>query len=180
MPWYVPLLIFVARLCDVSIGIVRTILVIRGNRYLAALLGFVEVSIWITAVSSVVIYIKESWLALVAYSGGFAVGNLLGILIEERLALGQQAIRVINTDPGLPLAQRLREHGLAVTQLEGMGLRGKHEVCFLVVPRRRTREVTQLVLLLCPGAFLTVEDVRDATTAARRAGNRLSAWGKRK
>ena len=49
-----PLMIFVARIMDVSIGTLRIIFVSRGNKLVAPILGFFEVLIWIFAISYII------------------------------------------------------------------------------------------------------------------------------
>src|SRR5690606_24011260 len=84
MPWFIPILIFFARICDVSIGTVRTILVLGGYRITSALLGAIEVVNWVLAVGGAIRYLTEPS-ALIAYAGGFATGVLVGMTIEEKL-----------------------------------------------------------------------------------------------
>lgn len=177
MPWYIPILIFLSRVADVSIGTIRTILVIRGWKMASALLGFLEVTIWIVAVSSVLAYIRESLWTILAYSGGFATGILVGMAIEQRLAFGQQAIRAINTDQTINLAARLRHDGYAVTDIDGRGVRGPVEICFLVLDRKKVPEAIRKILRYSPNIFLTVEDIRDYSTQfVRSAPIRTPAW----
>jgi len=181
MAWYLPILIFLARICDVSIGTVRIITVIRGHKLIAALLGFAEVTIWIFAVSAVIVNIRESLWTVVCYAGGFATGTLIGMMIEEKIAMGNQMVRVVNTDGTKHVATFLREKGFIVTQVEASGASGRRELSFLVVPRKKTQQVLDLVFEYCPDAFVTVEDVRTATSPTRffeEPRSRLPAWRK--
>ncbi len=166
MEWYVPLLVFLARICDVSIGTVRIIVVIRGHKLWAALLGFVEVTIWLFAVAAVIGNIREYPLAIIAYAGGFAMGNLVGMLIEEKIALGNQIIRAVSTDPSLNVSQLLRDKGYQVTQVAAHGVSGPAELCFVVVPRRKAQRVMDEILGYSPESFITVEDIRQVAGAS--------------
>lgn len=168
MVWYMPIVIYFARITDVSIGTVRIILVIRGRKYLAALLGLMESIIWVLAVSQVIIHIKEGVIPLIAYGAGFATGTLVGIVIEQRIALGEQIIRAVNSDPSVHLTDFLRSEGHMVTQVSAEGAIGPVEMAFLVAPRRKVRKLTRTILENCPSAFITVEDVRTASNALSR------------
>jgi len=158
MAWYIPLLIFVARIGDVSVGTVRTILVMGGHQVAAAVLGFVEVTIWVLAVGGALKYLSEP-LAVIGYAGGFAAGVLVGMWIEERLALGYRMVRVISRNPEVDLAEKMREEGYRVTRLQGSGRTGAVEIDFLVIRRKSLRQVRGLINKYAPDAFLTVERV---------------------
>lgn len=160
MPWYIPLLIFLARLTDVPIGTLRIIFVVRGAPVVAAILGFFEVSIWVLGVSGVLKYLFDNPLAILGYAGGFAVGNLVGLWIERKLALGQLAVRIINTRKDIRLTPLLREAGYGVTEVGATGKDGPVELCFLVIPRAVVLKLEKFVLGLVPGAFMSVENVR--------------------
>ncbi|MBN1475310.1 hypothetical protein JXA47_01010 [Candidatus Sumerlaeota bacterium] len=179
MPWHIPLLIFLARICDVSIGTLRVITVVRGRKLIAAVLGFFEVGIWLVAVSRVLQTsdLRESMVLVIAYAGGFSCGTLVGMLIEQRLALGDQLVRAINTDPAVNLAPLLRHEGHMVTEFEGKGALGPVELCFLVTPRRRASLAVGDILRICPGAFITVGDIRDTSNAmSRTPRSRALGW----
>jgi len=90
----IPLMIMFARICDVTIGTFRIILVSRGERLYASLAGFVEVFIWVVAVSQVLTNFG-GLINYIAYAAGFAIGNYIGITLERRLAMGMVVMRVI-------------------------------------------------------------------------------------
>ena len=176
MPWYIPALIFVARVTDVGLGTVRTIFVVRGLSKLAATIGFFEVIIWVLAVSGTLKYLSNPF-ALIAYGGGFAAGTMIGIWLERVLALGLQAVRVINTNPELSLADRLHEAGYPVTEVEGRGLKGRVEFCYIVVPRDQVKPLIDFVFSIEPKAFLSVEDVRETVGGViRRSRSTAPMW----
>ncbi|MFI4916662.1 MAG: DUF2179 domain-containing protein [Phycisphaerales bacterium JB060] len=159
--WPILILIFCARLLDVPIGTVRMIMVMNGHRYASALLGFFEVIIWMIAVGKAIQYI-DSVVALVAYGAGFAVGTLIGMNIEQRLAIGWRVIRVINPRPELLLADRLRTGGLNPTRVDGRGGTnggndGPVEMVFLAVRRKIVPDVMEKVARIAPEAFVSVE-----------------------
>lgn len=162
MAWYVPVLIFLARICDVSIGTVRSMLVVAGYQIIPAIMGFFEVLIWVLAVGSAIRYLDNPW-ALMGYAGGYATGVILGVKCEERLALGYRILRIISIDKNIELATALRTAGYRVTRVEGEGRDGKVEVDFLVVKRRQVGDVRSLVRQIAPRAFITVERVDHAS-----------------
>ncbi|MCC5876800.1 MAG: DUF2179 domain-containing protein [Candidatus Sumerlaeia bacterium] len=161
--WFIPAAVFFARILDVSIGTVRIILVIKGMKFFAATAGFFEVTIWVLAVSAVITNISDSLATLIAYGLGFAVGTLVGMWLEEKLALGSQLIRIVNVDASLNVAAYLREKGYSLTRVIGEGRNGPSEICFVVVSRRRAKRLTEMVYTYCPRAYVTVEDIRSET-----------------
>jgi len=158
MAWYIPFLIFFGRICDVSIGTLRTMIVISGHRILAACLGGVEVVIWILAVGGAIKYLNE-WTAIVGYAAGFMVGVMLGMWIEEKLAFGYRVVRVISTNGAVKLCESIREKGYRVTQVSGHGKSGQVEIAMLVIRRRKLEELRKIVRTIVPEAFITVERV---------------------
>src|SRR5512136_1275959 len=97
-----PILIFCARICDVSLGTIRVIFVSRGYRYLAPVLGFFEISIWLLAIGQIMRNLNN-WTAYLAYAAGFALGTFVGITLEERLSIGMVIVRVITKRDCSPL-----------------------------------------------------------------------------
>ena len=157
--WVVlPILIFLARITDVSLGTVRLIFVSRGYKFLAPLAGFFEVLIWILAIGQIMQNLANP-LCYVAYAGGFATGNFVGLLIAEKLSLGTVIIRVITQKPTADLIDRLRQRQYGVTVMDGQGANGPVQVVFTVVRRREVDDVIELVTRFNPHAFYSIEDV---------------------
>ncbi|MFN3168957.1 MAG: DUF2179 domain-containing protein [Phycisphaeraceae bacterium] len=165
LAWYIPVLIFCARIADVSIGTIRMIFVIAGWRYRAAALGFVEVLIWALAIGGLIQYITHP-VALLSYCGGFAAGNLVGMMIEQKLALGIRVVQVINRDLAANLPDLLREHGYRVTRVPGEGKDGPVEIAFAVVRRRALPQIMALIERHAPDAIVTVERAEHASEGA--------------
>ena len=160
--WVVlPLLVFLARLVDVSLGTVRIILISRGRKYLAPTLGFLEVLIWITVVSQVVSG-AQNIVAYLAYAAGFAVGNYVGMLIEEKLAIGTLVVRVILPQEGSLLVERLHAEGYGATYVDGHGASGPVMLIYTIVMRKELPRVVNLIQQVHPRAFFTVEELRSA------------------
>src|SRR5512134_109862 len=163
--WYtwvlLPLIVFLARLSDVTLGTIRIIFVARGRKYLAPLLGFIEVFIWITVVSQIVRG-AQNIAAYLAYAAGFAVGNYVGMIVEERLAIGTLMIRVILPRDGAALVERLHMEGYGVTHVNGQGASGPVTLVYTVVLRKQLPHVVDLIEAVHPKAFYTVEELRSA------------------
>lgn len=160
-----PFFVFFARIADVSLGTIRTICVMRGQRVAAVCLGFVEILIWITAVSSVFAHLDQ-WINAVAYAGGFAAGNAVGMWIEGKIALGIQTVSFISQGNSHAVAERLRTENLRVTTLTGAGRDGPVSICMAIVPRRHTPHIIRVAREIDPAVLVTIEDVRE-TTAMR-------------
>jgi len=153
------LLIFCLRLSDVTLGTLRILMTVRGRKLLAAMIGFVEVTIFVVAISRVVRNVDNVWLVL-GYSSGFAAGTLVGMTIEERLALGWTVVRIISTDLSKTVAAALRQAGFGVTEMSGQGMRGTVEIYEVVVRRADLPRVLQMVEQVDSKAFVTVEETR--------------------
>lgn len=157
-PWG-PLLIFALRICDVSLALLRTLLAVRNVKIAVPIIGFVEVLIWIFAVGAAIENLNSP-LHLLGYAGGFAMGNVVGMWIEGKLAFGLAIVRVISRHGGVEVAEALREQGFGVTELSGHGRDGGVEILDTVVKRRRIPEVLKTIDLWDPGAFVMVEEPR--------------------
>jgi len=181
-PWVgVPLLIFLARTVDVSLGTVRIILVARGHRGIAPLIGFVEILIWLLALSQVIQHLDRS-LNFVAYAGGYAAGTYTGMWLEQRLALGLVAVRVIARSDARELIEALRDADLGVTSVSARGVRDRVRLLFTVIPRKDVDRVLELVRRHQPRAFISISDVRSAEEGHLpdgRSGS-LRFWERRK
>ena len=155
-----PLLVFLARFVDVTLGTMRIIFLSRGRKILAPALGFVEVFIWITAVSQIVRG-AQNFAAYFAYAAGFAVGNYVGMLIEEKLAIGTLVVRIILPKNGSSLAARLREERYGVTFVDGHGGSGNPvALVYTVVMRKELNQIIGIIEEVSPKAFYTVEELR--------------------
>ena len=165
-PWLLVVAIFLARIIDVSLGTLRTLLVFRGRAYIAALIGFVEVLIWITAASQVLADLSAWYLAF-AYAAGFATGNIVGIWFESRLALGLELVRAVSEDLNIQLADKLRERKYSAIRLEGISDAGTPvEIVFVVEKRRRVAELLRAIESVDANAFCTISDVKRHATLA--------------
>lgn len=156
-----PVLIFCARIVDVTFGTLRIIFISRGMRLLAPVVAFFEILIWLVAIGQVFQDIG-SVVNILAYSLGFAVGNYVGILVEERMAMGLVLIRVITQYEADDLIESLKCVNFGVTAVDALGKHGPVKLIFLVVKRKNVSRVLEMVQQHNPNAFYTVADVRSA------------------
>lgn len=154
-----PAVIFVLRVTDVSMATVRTLLIVRNAKLLVPLIGFFEVMIWIFAVGTVVQNLASPW-HVVGYAGGFAMGNVVGLIIEERMALGLATVWTMVRGGGPALAGTLRGLGFGVTELDGRGRDGAVEVLCSVIPRRQVAPYVKTVDHEAPTSFVIVDEPR--------------------
>jgi uncharacterized protein YebE (UPF0316 family) len=160
--WVVlPLLIFFARIMDVSIGTLRLIFVSKGFKFYAPLLGFFEVIVWLLAIGQIMQHL-DNFLCYVAYGLGFATGNYLGIILDEKMSLGTVLIRVVPKMDTTNLINHLRENSFGASLVDIEGMTGKLKMIFTIVKRKDLKEVLGLIQEHNPQAFVTIEDVKTA------------------
>lgn len=153
-------LVFLARVCDVSLGTLRTILVFRAYRVRSAVIGFFESLIWLTA-AGMVLRNMTGWHMALGYAAGYATGNYVGIWLESKLAMGMELVRVISTAPDVAMAAQLRDGQFSVVELDGRGDDGNPiEVLFVVEQRRRLPKLIQRIESTDPSAIYTITDVK--------------------
>ena len=160
-----PLIIFVARICDVSLGTMRIVAVSRGRKNLAPILGFFELLIWIIVISEILDQVKNidgyaCYVGYVAYAAGYAAGNFIGMNIEERIALGSQIIKVFSSKDISPLQKQLYDAGFGTTVVEGDGSAGKVKILYTVISRKTYEQVRTILKEFDPAIFYVIEDVR--------------------
>ena len=158
--WFVlPLMVFLARLVDVTLGTLRISFISQGKRNLAPLLGFIEVFIWITVVSQIVSH-AHNLLAYIAYAAGFAAGAYAGMYLESRLAIGTQIVLTIVQNNASILTDRLHSAGFGVTCVDGQGANSPVKLIYTIVPRKNLESVLSIIRDSHPHAFLSIQDVR--------------------
>jgi uncharacterized protein YebE (UPF0316 family) len=154
-----PFLIFLARIIDVSIGTLRIIFVSKGKKYLAPLLGFFEVLVWIIAMGEIMQNLNN-FACYIGYAVGFATGNYVGMLIEEKLALGIVGIRIVTKRNADNLIQALTEAGYGITHLDAHGAKEDVSIIFSSIMRQNLKKMIELIKYHNPKAFYTVEDIK--------------------
>ena len=158
--WVVlPILIFIAGVAYVSLGTLRIIFIARGRRFLSPLLGFFEVSIWLVAISQIMSNVSNI-VAYMAYAAGFAVGNYVGIIIEEKMAIGNMIVRIILTKNDEALKKRLADAGFGVTTVDGRGIHEQVKIIYSIIRRKDLEKVEKIINESHSNAFYSVEDAR--------------------
>jgi uncharacterized protein YebE (UPF0316 family) len=158
----IALLIFLAEMCVVTLATLRIIFIARGHKYLAPLLGFGEITIWLFAIGKTMQNLDDP-ACFLAFALGFTLGNLLGILIEKALAMGMASVRIITHRDAHDLIARLRAASFGVTCINGQGATGPVQIVLTVVKRRQLRAVVALIEAHHPNAFYAVDDLQTAS-----------------
>lgn len=156
------LIIFCAKIIEVSISTVRLVLINKGERVKGALLGFMEIMIWLIVVSSVLNNITQDPIKVLVYAVAFSLGNFIGVTIESKIAVGLSSIQVVvNDEDGQALADMLREQSYGVTILEGKGKNdSKKNLLFIQLKRKKIPEAVKLIRQTNPEAYITVNDIK--------------------
>jgi uncharacterized protein YebE (UPF0316 family) len=161
--------VFFARIIDVSIGTVRTIATVQGRTKLSFFLALIEITIWISVISVVINNVRESPFLTVFYAFGFATGNVVGIKVERKMAIGALILRVLTRTAGAEITEELRAQGQRVTVFHGEGKRGPVTELYIVCRRRDLRKIISLVEQKDPEAFYITEQARDVSKVLRPA-----------
>lgn len=154
-----PILIFCARIVDVTMGTIRVIFISKGIRYLAPLIGFFEVIIWLLAIGQVMNNLTNG-VSYIAYGAGFATGTYIGMYIEEKISLGLTSVRIITREDPLELLQYLRSQNYGVTSIDGEGASGRVKMVFTIIRRQDLSHVIGIIKKFHPNAFYSVEEVK--------------------
>jgi uncharacterized protein YebE (UPF0316 family) len=154
-----PLLIFAARIIDQTIGTLRVVFLSKGYKTLAPILGFFEAFIWILVVREIITNVNDP-ICFVAYAAGFAMGSYIGLIIEEKLSIGNVIARVIlpNEDP--VLVEAFRQQNFGFTLIDGEGRNGKVKIIFVVLNRTNLPKFLTTLNEISPNAFYSIEDVK--------------------
>jgi uncharacterized protein YebE (UPF0316 family) len=158
----IPALIFCARIIDVTIGTARVIFVARGYKWLAAATGFFEVLIWLLAIGQIMKNLSNP-ICYIAYAGGFALGNYIGITLAEKMSLGTVLIQVMtNRDPA-NLVNALKQQEYGVTTVQAQGAFNPVKLVFTIVPRTHMSQVLSIIQEHNPKSFYTTQDIASIT-----------------
>jgi uncharacterized protein YebE (UPF0316 family) len=157
-----PLLIFLARITDVSINTIRIIYVLGGRKVTATLLGFFESFVWLMAIRQIFEHL-DNWVCYIAYPGGFAMGILVGMMIEERIAYGKVIVRIITRKDVNELLAYLTQNQFRYTRVNTEGIDGPENLVFTVLPRENLERLLNEMKAIVPTAFYTVEKVNRAS-----------------
>ncbi len=180
----IPFLIFIARISDQSIGTLRLIFISKGYKNLAPLIGFFEVIIWILAIRQIFQHL-DNWVCYIAYGAGFATGNYIGILLDERLSLGNVLVRVIPRFDTTNLINDLSAHGYGLTVMNAEGKSGPVKIILTIIQRKELPAVIEIINRHNPNAFYTIEEVKAVNKGVFKQANNTSLfkaliWGPKK
>jgi len=154
-----PLFIFVARVLDVSLGTIRVIFISKGFKYLAPIVGFFEIMVWLLAIGQIFRHFANI-VYYVAYAGGFAMGTFVGIYLDNKLLIGTEIIRIITRKGASKLVEVLRSEGYGVTSADAEGVEGPVKIIYVIIDRHDLPNIIELIKRYNPNAFYSVEDVR--------------------
>lgn len=166
--WLAAGTIFVLRVSDMTLDTLRMLMVMRGRKSVAWVLGFFQAAIFVMAIGSVLSNLDNP-LNILGYAAGFATGNVIGMLIEERLAIGHTHLTIVSPSLGSAIAERLRNEGYAITEIPARGKDGMVTLLHCSVLRKKVDQVHQIVNQVDPSAFVTAEDVRPVRRGFWRA-----------
>jgi uncharacterized protein YebE (UPF0316 family) len=155
----IPLLICLARIVDVTIGTLRIIFISKGLKRLAPVMGFFEVIIWLIAIGQIMQNLSNV-INYVAYGLGFAIGNYVGIMIDNKISLGFVLVRIITRRSATNLVEWLEQSGRKFTIVDAKSDWGLVNIIYMPLKRKEVREVVEKVKHFNPHAFYTIEDVR--------------------
>lgn len=158
-PWLLPIVIFFGRICDVTLGTLRIIFVSKGERYKAPIVGFFEVFIWVVIISQIFSNANDL-IAYVSYAAGYAAGNYVGILVENKIAFGYQLIRVYTKKDARELIKVLNESNIGATFVVGEGAMSKVNIVETVIDRKALNHTLGAITKFDSDVFYLVEDIR--------------------
>lgn len=154
-----PIVIFFARIADVSLGTLRITMVSRGYKIESAILGFFEVLIWVIVVAQLLTNLND-WVNYIAYAAGFSAGTFIGLYIEDLMKVGTVLVRIITLHKSQELIEALKEAGVAITSVDGKGGFNDVKVIFSVMRRKKMNTVFEIVKNIDEDAFFSSEDVK--------------------
>lgn len=174
----IPLLIFLARISDVTLGTLRIIYVAKGLKILASILGFFEVLIWLIALGQIIQNLTNP-INYLAYAGGFATGVFLGVVIEEKLSVGIMQLRIITKKDAALLMKFLKDEGYGITSVNAQGAFGPVDVIYTIVQRKEIPRLIQVIHEFNPNAVYSVEEVKQVSKSPfpHKKGGRKIPFG---
>lgn len=158
-PWILPLMIFFGRILDVTLGTLRIIFVSKGERYKAPIVGFFEVFIWVVVISQIFVY-ANNIVSYLSYAAGYAAGNYVGILVENKIAFGYQIIRAYTQKDAVELLRALNQHNIGATYIKGKGAVSDVGIVEVVIGRKYLNQALKVISEFDSNIFYSVEDIR--------------------
>ncbi len=166
-----PILIFISRIFDQSIGTLRLIFISKGLKQLAPVLAFFESIIWLLAVSQIIKHL-DNVMCYIAYGGGFAMGNYLGILLDEKLSIGDVIIRIFLKEKDEDVIDKLISLNYGLTMMDGEGSQGKIKIILSIVHRKDIKNFLAVVNSVSPDIFYSIEEVKTVKDGIFRKNQR--------
>ncbi len=149
--------VFLTRMTDVALGTIRTIATVQGRTVTAFVLGLFEVTMWLLVITAVINMVTERPWLIIFYAFGFSTGNVVGIWLERRLAMGFVILRIITGRHANEIIETLREADFRVTRFEGEGLRGPVSELYVVCERKELNRALQLARKIDKDIFFLTE-----------------------
>jgi uncharacterized protein YebE (UPF0316 family) len=165
-----PVLIALSRMCDVTIGTLRHIFMHKGLKRVVPILGFIEVLIWLIVIRQVMKNL-DNWMCYIGWAAGFSGGTILGMFLEEKMALGLQVIRIITNQDCTALVLALKDGRHGITVVDAQGAMGPVKMVFTVVQRKQVRDIEGMISLHTPTAFYSLEEVKNVNQGVFSAGS---------
>ena len=160
--WVVlPILIFFARMSDVTLGTLRNVFIAKGFKNIVPIIGFFEVLIWLISMRQIMQHL-ENPLCYIGFAAGFAAGTYVGMFVERRLALGMQVMRIIIHQDSDALIAGLKAENFGVTIIDGHGAVGPVKIIFTIIKRKDIELIRKIIQRFNPNAFYSIEDIRVA------------------
>jgi len=157
-----PLLIFVARVADVSLGTLRIVFISQGRKNLAPLIGFLEIFIWLLAIGQIFNNLTNI-LYYIAFAAGFALGNYVGLIIENKLSLGLLSLQLIISENPENLIKTLKSQGYGLTSMTAEGVKGNVKLLVTVIKRKNKEKVLEIIRELNPNAFISIQQIQSVS-----------------
>lgn len=170
-----PLLIFFARITDVTIGTLRIVMVSKGQKVIAPILGFFEVLIWLLAMSKIFQNL-DNWICYIAYGAGFATGNYIGLILEEKLAVGIVQLQIITRAGASKLIEQLKLQGYGITHQEAHGAVEEVSIIYSIIKRTDIPKFVSIIREYNPNAFYSIADVKFVNKSIYSSVSQMSRW----
>ena len=165
-----PLVIYFARMTDVTLGTLRIVMISKGKRKIVPIIGFFEVLLWLIAIGQIMQNLSNV-MCYFAWAAGYATGTFLGLTIEQALAIGTQVIRVITNKDSDAFLEDLKKEKHGFTVIDGQGAMGPVKVIFIVAERKNVKQISEFIDRHLPGSFYSVEDIRETNQGVFNESN---------
>ena len=168
--------IFLARICDVSIGTIRTIVTVQGRSVIAFVLALFEITIWVFVASTVINQLQDKPILILFYALGYATGNVVGIKVEKKLAFGVIILKLLTRSAGQEIADYLRKQGQPVTVFVGEGMKGPVSELYIACRRRDLKWILPEVKKFDKNVFYIIEQARDISNVIKPVYTHIGGW----